>query len=207
LANFYRKFVPHFSQIAAPLFRLLQQSQAWIWETAQQDSFDALKTALTTAPVLRRPDFGKRFVLTTDGSKLGVAGVLSQDSHPIAYFSRATTAGEKKYDARELELLAVVSAIEAFRPYLIGETFLLETDHSNLLWLLSGGFYGRLGRWTLRLSEYSFVVKHRRGLQNQAADALSRHPPTPERDLPVDALSRHPPTPERDLPVRLQTYC
>src|SRR5262249_53936870 len=79
LANYYRKFIKDFSRIAAPLTNLLAKDIAYEWAEAPQNAFAALKTALTSAPILGIPRPDKPFVVTTDASDVALGAVLSQD--------------------------------------------------------------------------------------------------------------------------------
>ncbi|KAF7654556.1 hypothetical protein LDENG_00068320 [Lucifuga dentata] len=80
-------------------------------------------------------------------------------------------------DASNRELLAVVSALHHFRPYLYGQSFLLRTDHASLTWLLSFKEpESQVARWIEALQSYSFDVQHRAGRLHSNADALSRRP-------------------------------
>jgi hypothetical protein len=118
LANHYRRFVEGYSEVAAPLTALGSPAARFAWTPAAQASFDALKAALSSAPVLRTIDPARRAVLTTDASNVAVAAILTQPDdegrqHPVAYESRKLTAAEQKYPAHVLELLAVVHALRA----------------------------------------------------------------------------------------------
>ena len=80
------------------------------------------------------------FILKTDASDRGVGALLSQpstdnDLHPGAYFSKKLLPREERYSTIEKECLAVKLGIEAFRFYLMGCTFTVQTDHHALLWL------------------------------------------------------------------------
>jgi hypothetical protein len=78
LAGYYRKFVKGFSQIAAPLFKLLRNNITYVWTIDQENAFNKLKELLTSAPILIYPDFTKKFYLYTDASDSGLGAVLSQ---------------------------------------------------------------------------------------------------------------------------------
>ncbi|KAL6417460.1 hypothetical protein ACFW04_012719 [Cataglyphis niger] len=169
MASWYRRFVPDFSAVAAPLTRLTRKGARFTWSTEEERSFQRLKAALTTAPILTCPDFNKPFILQTDASSYGLEAVLTQESPEgecvIAYASRTLNGAERNYSATELECLAVVWGIRRMRDYLEGYRF---TQIENPT--------GRLGRWLFELQQFDFDVRYRRGTLNQVADALSRRP-------------------------------
>ena len=150
------------------------------WTLSCEAAFVSLKKTLCQTPILSSPDFSKTFYLQTDASNRGVGAVLSQlaedgQDWPIAYFSRKLLPREVKYSTIEKECLAIKLGIEAFRVYLLGRTFIVQTDHRSLVWLDKlKDKNARLERWSLILQQYSFTVQHRKGLANGNADALSR---------------------------------
>ena len=94
----------------------------------------------------------------------------------ISYFSRATTKDERKWDTRELEVLAMISTLEYFRHYIDGSPVYLDTDHRNITWLGKvRGRSDRLGRWILRLSEFNALITWRKGKYMHIADCMSRN--------------------------------
>ena len=181
LASYYRKFIQNFASIARPLQRLTEHGRTFMWTTECATSFAVLKQRLTTAPILAFPDCSKPFVLDTNASHDGIGAVLSQvyegTERVVAYTSRSLTKVERKYCVTRKELLAVVVFIKQFRPYLLGQSFKLRTDHGSLTWLQNfKDPYGQLTRWLEQFQEFNFEIVHRRGIKHQNADALSRRP-------------------------------
>ena len=179
LASWYRRFIKDFATLATPLTALTKKKAAWAWGENEQRAFDALKTTLTTAPVLACPDFERQFVLQTDASTTGLGAVLTQyfpeGERVIAYASRTLNAAERNYSATELECLAVLWGVRRMRDYLEGYRFKVITDHQSLKWLQKlESPVGRLGRWAFELQQYDFEVQYRKGALNKVADALSR---------------------------------
>ena len=123
----------------------------------------------------------KPFILDTDASDTGIGGVLSQADgegreRVIAYGSRLLKP-ERQYCVTRRELLAVVTFIQQYRPYLVCRRFTLRTDHGSLTWLRNFKEpEGQLARWLERLQELNFEVMHRRGTAHGNADSLSQLP-------------------------------
>ena len=79
LCSYYKRFIPGFADIAAPLHVLQRKDVRFEWTQEQEDSFNELKTRLTTAPVLGMPRYEGIFYLDTDASDVGLGAVLSQE--------------------------------------------------------------------------------------------------------------------------------
>jgi hypothetical protein len=190
LVNFYRPFIKNIAVMQQPLTNLLRDNQKWQWTEIEQKSFDDIKVALTTAPVLGLPDYTKPFILTTDASDLGIGAILSQKQEGkervISYFSRPLNKAEKNYSITEKEAMAMVKAIMHFRPYLFGRRFTVITDHQALVYLQANRQpTGRLARWQNKLMDFEFDVIFRPGSKNTNADALSRYPVASISTTPV----------------------
>lgn len=179
LAGWYRRFISEFATIAAPLSDTLKGDKFALTDAATS-SFNRLKEALTSPPVLAQPDFRKKFSLQCDASSLGIGAVLFQidkdgNENPICFYSAKLTTSEKNYSVTERECLAVVKAVKRFRPYIEGYEFDIITDHSSLKWLMNTkDLSGRLARWSLKLQPFNFNILHRKGKYNTVPDSLSR---------------------------------
>ena len=117
LASFYRKFIRHFSEIAAPLTDLTKKGRAevWspeVWGEKEDAAFTNLKLAMVTTPVLQLLDFDREFTVTTDASEVSVGAILQQDFgrglQPLCYDGRKLNPVECRYSAYERELLGIV---------------------------------------------------------------------------------------------------
>jgi hypothetical protein len=179
LMGYYRKFIRGYDDIAALLTQLLKQ-ESFRWSPEAEAAFDALKAALTSAPVLQLPDFDKSFIVDYYTSGSGCSG-------PLAFFSHAIAPHHAKLAAYERELIRLVKAVCHWWLYLWTQPFMVRTDHFSLKYLLGQ----RLSiipqhAWVSKLFGYQFSVEFKPGCQNVAADALSRRQ---EDDTTVHALS------------------
>ena len=112
LAGYYRRFIEGFSRISRPLTQLLKKDKPFEWTYKCEESFQELKTKLTTAPVLVLPDTGKDFQIYCDASRQGTGCVLMQDGKVVAYASRQLRPHEENYPTHDLELTAVVHTLK-----------------------------------------------------------------------------------------------
>ncbi|UYV79893.1 hypothetical protein LAZ67_18000997, partial [Cordylochernes scorpioides] len=181
LCSYYRRFVKDFANKAKPLHDLLRNNVKFFWSNEQEQSFQILKSAPTTDPVLGHFKEDAETLVHTDASGYGVGAVLTQlvegKEKPIAYASRTLNAAERNYSTTERECLAVVWAIYKFKPYLFGKHFTVVSDHHSLCWLANGEDpSGRLARWALRLQEFDISIVYKNGKRHQDADCLSRSP-------------------------------
>ena len=181
LAGYYRKFIPNFSDVAAPLTDCTKKGEPNVirWGETQEKSFQTLKGKLAMSPILQLPDLNKRFTLRTDASETGVGAILLQEiggeNFPVAYASKKLNKCQKNYSTMERECLAVIWGIQRFEPYLYGKEFILETDHQPLTCVRKSKVAnGRIMRWALALQPYRFVMKVIKGVDNVGADYLSR---------------------------------
>ena len=175
LAGYYRRFVAGFSVIAAPLTRLTQKNVQFKWTEECELSFQKLKTALTSAPVLTLPTGEGGYSVYCDASRVGLGCVLMQRGKVIAYASRQLKNHEKNYPTHDLKLAAVVFALKLWRHYLYGEPCEIFTDHKSLQYIFKQKDLNlRQRRWLELLKDYDMTILYHPGKANVVADALSR---------------------------------
>lgn len=136
LAGYYHKFVRNFGIIAKPLTELLKKNSVFSWTADHEQSFQALKHALSTSPVLALPNFAKPFSIETDASASGTGLVLAQDGHPLAYLSQALGPKSCGLSTYEKEYMAVLMAVQQWRSYLQLAEFIIYTDQQSLVHLM-----------------------------------------------------------------------
>ncbi|PHT84835.1 hypothetical protein T459_13278 [Capsicum annuum] len=175
LANYYRRFILGYSDIAAPLTDLLKKNRAWEWNSSCQGAFDNLKAAIIKEPVLALPDFTKLFEVQTDASDFAIGGVLMQEGHPIAFESRKLNEAERRYTVHEKEMTAIVHCLRTWRHYLLGAHFIVKTDNVATSYFQSQKKLSpKQARWQDFLAEFDYSLEYKPGKANVVADALSR---------------------------------
>jgi hypothetical protein len=178
--SFYRRSIPLFSRVAAPLNKLTHNEVKWHWEKTQETAFQELKRLLTTALVMALPDLFKKFYLDSDWSRTGIGCTLNQEGldgrlRPVLHGSRSLSKAEAKYGSMKGKFLALFESIHRCRPYLLGAPFIVRCDNRALSYLQN---YRDLTHRTARmleiLADYDFKVQFLAGKKNVSADALSR---------------------------------
>ncbi|GJY58638.1 reverse transcriptase domain-containing protein [Tanacetum coccineum] len=158
---------------------LLEKETPFIFSKECIEAFNILEKKLTEAPILVAPDWDLPFKIMCDASDYAVGAVLGQQKtkhfQPIHYASKTMMDAQAHYTAIEKELLAVVYALEKFRPYLVLSQTIVYTDHLALKYLLAKqDAKPRFLWWILLLQEFDVIIRDKKGAENLAADHLSR---------------------------------
>ena len=160
-------------KISGPLTKLTKKHERFKWTSDCEEAFQELKSKLTTALVFTIIDGNQDF--WTDASIRGLGAVLMQRGQVVAYASRQLKPHEKNYVTHDLELLAIVFALKIWRHYLLGEKFILYTDHQSLKYLYTQKDLNlRQQRWLEFLTAYDLDILYTPRKANVVADALSR---------------------------------
>ena len=184
MVNQLGKFSPNIADLSQPIRPLLSKRAAWLWGPQQDKAFEDIKKELTKPTVLTFYDPKADTKVCADASSYGLGAVLMQKHSgswkPVAYASRSLSETEKRYAQIEKEALASTWACEKFSIYLLGKSFLIETDHKPLVPLLGSknlhDLPPRVLRFRLRLARFDYSISHVPGKRLYTADALSRDP-------------------------------
>lgn len=186
MANFFKRHVVSFSELAEPLFNLTRKNIKFSWTKECQCSFEKIKEALSEPPVLAHmselDEPGAKTIVLSDASAYAVGSCLAvlkgNDLRPISYNSRILNKAERGYSVYSKEFLAIVVAVtEHYKHYLRGRKFTILTDHLPLAYLYRTSvdlLEGRSLRWQLKLQTFDYKIVYVKGIANSVPDALSR---------------------------------
>ena len=135
--NFYRHFIQGFAKVTKPLTELTGKME-WKWGMEERSAFEKLKKLMTSTPVLAIPNADYKLCMEVDASGYAIGGVLSQQQsdeswRPISFISQSLSETERNYKIYNWELLAVMTGLRQWHPYLMGTKQVeVWTDHENL---------------------------------------------------------------------------
>ena len=139
-ANYHWNHIKEYAKLACPLYEITGPKAPFHWDVPQQEAFEALKSALVSAPVLAYPNSTDMFILDTDASDTATGAELLQlqegEERVISYGSFSLTPAQINYCTTRKELLALIRFTREYHHYLLGRKFLIRTDHSSLTWLM-----------------------------------------------------------------------
>src|ERR1700747_1348934 len=197
MLQYHRRFIPHFSHIAQPIFATLKKGKAFVWTKEAEQALDALIKAIEADPHMTHPNPEKPFKIEIDASNYATGAVLIQRDElgrrvEVGYHSEGLNPAERNYDVYDREFLALIRALRFWR-YLLegsGHRIKIYTDHANLTKHREAQkLSGKLSRYISFLARFDFELHHLPGKTNTTADALSRRsdyaPPEGEEPMGV----------------------
>ena len=179
MASFFRKFVRHFSECAAPLFELLKKSRLFEWTDECESGFNFIKSKLQDARILVHPQFDRPFIIHRDASGKAIGFMLAQMYNNMLkpmFGGRVLSEAEQRYATADKELLTCYFATKKCEIYVLGYDFIVYTDHKPLINLK--GFkdvVNRRYRWIEYLESMSVRLRYLPGAENIVADFISRN--------------------------------
>ena len=186
--NQLNRFIPNLAQLCHELRPLLKKDQPWNWGEKHDKAIQVINEKVKQVAEAGHFKRSSPIRIICDANKAGLGAVLQQldennenNCRPIHFASRFLTPLEDKFSINELELPAIVWAIEHFKNYLYGTKFRISSDHKALTSVLKGNknnktYSSRLTRWVDRLLPFDFEIAHAPGRTMGITDYLSRHP-------------------------------
>ena len=168
--------------IVIPLTYLTQKDISWKFDFSCQDTFNSLKKAFTSTPILTHWIPDTQLIVETDVSDYALTAILSivnedNEVHSVAFHSHTFTAAELNYDTHNKELLTIFEAFKIWRHYLEGPVYPIDvvTDHKNLEYFSTTKILTqRQAWWSKYLSQFNLVIRFRPGHLGTKPDALTR---------------------------------
>ena len=116
-ANYYKKFIEGYKEVAKLLIDLTRKCQEFMWKHKQQKAFDKLKKQVSQEPILIQFDLDKETIVEADVSNVVIDKYISQEGpigklQPIAYYSRKLIGVELNYIVQDKELLVIVEVLK-----------------------------------------------------------------------------------------------
>ncbi|CDO76910.1 hypothetical protein BN946_scf184594.g17 [Trametes cinnabarina] len=166
VTNFYHQFIHNYSDIILPLTRLTCKGVLWNFDQCCWDSFNVLKKAFTTAPVLHHWEPNCQITVKTDTSDYAIAGILSiitesRELHPIAFHSQTLSGVELNYNTHDKELLTIFKCFKTWHHYIKGSGTLIDivTNHKNLEYFSATKLLTHhQAHWSGFLSQFNLVI-------------------------------------------------
>ena len=136
LCTYYRKFVKGFSQLTTP-FTNITNKGAFCWTKNAEKSFHNMKQEMSSFLLLSLPYFTQHFVLESDASNEDIGHALMKNQHPFCYKSINLQPHECNYSIYDMKILSIMHPLEKFQQYLVGNKFVVKTNHNGLKHFLS----------------------------------------------------------------------
>jgi len=179
-AKFYRHFIHNYLEIALLLTCLTWKDISWNWSDSCKYTFNNLKGAFTSAPIVVHWDPEAKIIVETDTSDAALATILftykGNKLHPIAFYSRSFQAAECNYNVHNKELLAIFEAFKRWHHYLEGTPLPVKviTDHRNLEYFCkSKSLTCRQAHWSKFLYQFNLKICFRPGKLGAKPDTLT----------------------------------
>ena len=184
LIGYYRKFIPRFSDIARSLTNLTRHDTEFVWSEKYNKAFKHLKELLMQHPILRYPDPEHPYMLFTDASGIGWAGILTQEfeddkgkkkQHPICYISGQFRGSQQNWAALTKEAYAIYMAIRKLSFYITDAEVTIKCDHLPLKkFLQKQTLNAKVNNWAVELEQFNLKLEWIQGVKNTLVDSLSR---------------------------------
>jgi hypothetical protein len=198
LLTLFRRFVPDFAVMVKPIHNLLKQDRSFSWTDDVENSFVGIKKAISSAPVLAKPDFEKEFMIYTNATEEAVSAILMQcddqgNEKPVAYMSQSLSDDEFKYSFIEKHAFSLVKVVENFRHFILGKHTLVKVPLPAVKFLLSQTYLsGKLAHWLAKIQEHDLTIMTSNTIKGRdLALHLAQHVEIVKKLMNMIALYQH----------------
>jgi hypothetical protein len=195
-ANFLRRFIVNYANITKGFMHLLKKDTPFIWDERAQESFDALKKALVSAPLLKSPDYSRDYLLYIVASAETIGMVLVQEDdelheHVIYYLSQNLVGPELNYSHVEKLALVVVHAVQRLRHYILLCKTTVVVDVNPFQYVLTRRIIGgKYNKWIVILQEFDLDFASAKSKKSLVfAELISDFPRLDEDVIHVDSFA------------------
>ncbi|MCP5019326.1 MAG: hypothetical protein GY938_29185, partial [Ketobacter sp.] len=183
MINWLHRYIPRLSDYLFPLTEMTKKNVPFNWDDNCAAAFAQIKKLVSNTQLLRHPDMHKQFYVVCDASEIGIGAVLMQKYgdvlEPVEFWSHKFNVTQQNWYTGEKELMAIVLTLEKFTKYLLGNKFIVFTDHKNLEYVqkkydTNNLFNKKFNRWLVRIEQFDFDCYYIKGIINYVPDYLSR---------------------------------
>ncbi|MEG0362118.1 MAG: reverse transcriptase domain-containing protein [Longicatena sp.] len=172
--NWFRPYLKNLSHKIKPITDLTtKKKRKIVWLPLHTKIIEQIMEEIKSNIFLKFPDYLNSFYLDTDASENAMGAVLYQKHGIIGMYSKKFTPAQSRYTVTEKELFAIYSALNFFKKIIFLSKVIINTDHANLTFN-TNPTTNRWQRWKLALSEFDCNIRHKKGVENNVADVLSR---------------------------------
>jgi hypothetical protein len=162
--NFVSRFVPDFVVMVKLIHNFLKKDRSFSWTDDVENSFEGIKKAISSTPILVKPDFEKGFTIYTNSTEEVVFVVLMQNDDQdnektVAYMSQSLSCDEFKYSFIERHTFSLVKVVEKFCHFILGKHTLVKVPLHVVKFLLSWTYLsGKLAHWLAKIQEHDLNI-------------------------------------------------
>lgn len=162
--NFLHRFIPNLVEHLREITNIMKKDNNVKWMKDAMKSFNLVKYALSSAPVLISPDYTQDFIIFSFLSEHTMVAVLMQKrdrmEKPISFFSRTIQDVASWYNIIEKWALSLVKAMKDFRVYILHSHIIAYVPNVEVKdVLIQTDPKGRRGKWIATMLEYDLEIK------------------------------------------------
>jgi hypothetical protein len=173
IIKFVRRFVPDFVVMVKPIHNILKQDHSFSWTGDIENAFVRIKKAISSTPVLVKPDFEKDFIIYTYSMEEELFSILVQcddqnNKKLVAYMIQSLSYDEFKYSYIEKNVFSLVKVVEKNCHFILGKHTLVKFPLPVVKFLLSQNYLSRkISHWLAKIQEHDLTIMTSKTIKGQ----------------------------------------